>query len=200
MLDMGFEPQIKRIIGEIPAEQRQTLFFTATWSKSVQKMAVKYLRSSGDLVNITVGSTEELVANTMVHLSSALPCLSRNPNPKPMDEIASNMHPTWRVLRTRERLTTKAALGSRLSSTSLESPHRLLASRVATVSRTKELKKRYGAKREPLRLSWKLCDPCELALLSASLPHLSGGGRTAGLKYDTTRPSIHAPPDFDMIF
>jgi ATP-dependent RNA helicase DDX5/DBP2 len=66
MLDMGFEPQIKRIIGEIPSEQRQTLFFTATWSKSVQKMAVKYLRSSGDLVNITVGSTEELVANTMV--------------------------------------------------------------------------------------------------------------------------------------
>ena len=73
MLDMGFEPQIKRIIGEIPVEQRQTLFFTATWSKSVQKLAVKYLRSEGNLVNITIGSTEELVANTMVRFASLSP-------------------------------------------------------------------------------------------------------------------------------
>ena len=49
MLDMGFEPQIKRIIGEIPPATRQTLFYTATWNKSVQKLAVKHLQAgAGD--------------------------------------------------------------------------------------------------------------------------------------------------------
>lgn len=33
MLDMGFEPQIRRIIAHIPRE-RQTLFYTATWYDS----------------------------------------------------------------------------------------------------------------------------------------------------------------------
>mmetsp|Transcript_13383 Transcript_13383/g.25578 ORF Transcript_13383/g.25578 Transcript_13383/m.25578 type:complete len:496 (-) Transcript_13383:134-1621(-) len=69
MLDMGFEPQIKRILGEIAPESRQTLFFTATWNKSVQKMANNYLTAGGaeSLVNITVGSTEDLVANTAIN-------------------------------------------------------------------------------------------------------------------------------------
>ncbi|CAM9161781.1 unnamed protein product, partial [Heterosigma akashiwo] len=65
MLDMGFEPQIKKIVGALPAA-RQTLFFTATWQKSVEKMAGKYLRSGADLTHITVGSTEELAANRAI--------------------------------------------------------------------------------------------------------------------------------------
>ena len=35
MLDMGFEPQIQRIVRSIPAE-RQTLFFSATWPREVR--------------------------------------------------------------------------------------------------------------------------------------------------------------------
>lgn len=38
MLDMGFEPQIRKIIGQIRPD-RQTLMFSATWPKDVQKMA-----------------------------------------------------------------------------------------------------------------------------------------------------------------
>ena len=34
MLDMGFEPQIQRIVRSIPTE-RQTLFFSATWPREV---------------------------------------------------------------------------------------------------------------------------------------------------------------------
>ena len=34
MLDMGFEPQIRKILQHIPG-QRQTLFFTATWPREV---------------------------------------------------------------------------------------------------------------------------------------------------------------------
>lgn len=35
MLDMGFEPQIQRIVARLP-QHRQTLFFSATWPKEVR--------------------------------------------------------------------------------------------------------------------------------------------------------------------
>lgn len=63
MLDMGFEPEIAKILGETPAE-RQTLLFTATWPKAVQRIAAKYLKE--DFVHINVGQTEELAANKAV--------------------------------------------------------------------------------------------------------------------------------------
>ena len=43
MLDMGFEPQIRKIVSQIRPD-RQTLMFSATWPKDVQKLAnVSYL-------------------------------------------------------------------------------------------------------------------------------------------------------------
>ncbi|KAH0461446.1 hypothetical protein IEQ34_009021 [Dendrobium chrysotoxum] len=57
MLDMGFEPQIRKIVKEIPPT-RQTLMYTATWPKEVRKIA------SDLLVNI--GSIDELVANKAI--------------------------------------------------------------------------------------------------------------------------------------
>ena len=38
MLDMGFEPQIRKIVSQIRPD-RQTLMFSATWPKDVQKLA-----------------------------------------------------------------------------------------------------------------------------------------------------------------
>ena len=38
MLDMGFEPQIRKIVSQIRPD-RQTLMFSATWPKEVQKLA-----------------------------------------------------------------------------------------------------------------------------------------------------------------
>lgn len=38
MLDMGFEPQIRKIVAQIRPD-RQTLMFSATWPKDVQKLA-----------------------------------------------------------------------------------------------------------------------------------------------------------------
>ncbi|XP_071442425.1 probable ATP-dependent RNA helicase DDX17 [Hetaerina americana] len=58
MLDMGFEPQIRKIIEQIRPD-RQTLMFSATWPKEVQIMASEFL---GDYVQINVGSLE-LAAN-----------------------------------------------------------------------------------------------------------------------------------------
>jgi ATP-dependent RNA helicase DDX5/DBP2 len=38
MLDMGFEPQIRKIVSQIRPD-RQMLMFSATWPKDVQKLA-----------------------------------------------------------------------------------------------------------------------------------------------------------------
>ncbi|KAK0557043.1 ATP-dependent RNA helicase dbp2 [Tilletia horrida] len=61
MLDMGFEPQIRKIISQIRPD-RQTLMFSATWPKEVQGMAREFLR---DGIQVNIGSTE-LAANHRV--------------------------------------------------------------------------------------------------------------------------------------
>jgi ATP-dependent RNA helicase DDX5/DBP2 len=40
MLDMGFEPQIQKIVRSVP-RNRQTLFFSATWPKEVKSIAAQ---------------------------------------------------------------------------------------------------------------------------------------------------------------
>jgi len=42
MLDMGFEPQIRKILERLP-KKRHTLFFTATWPKEVRQLASEIL-------------------------------------------------------------------------------------------------------------------------------------------------------------
>lgn len=59
MLDMGFEPQIRKILREIPAK-RHTLFFTATWPKEVRKLAEDFLYRP---YQIQIGNRDELKAN-----------------------------------------------------------------------------------------------------------------------------------------
>lgn len=63
MLDMGFEPEIKKILDTTPAS-RQTLLFSATWPKAVQRIATNYLKA--EHVRVNVGQTEELAANKAV--------------------------------------------------------------------------------------------------------------------------------------
>ncbi|KAF8575430.1 DEAD-domain-containing protein [Ramaria rubella] len=58
MLDMGFEPQIRKIVGQIRPD-RQTLMFSATWPKDVQKLANDFLK---DFIQVNIGSME-LTAN-----------------------------------------------------------------------------------------------------------------------------------------
>jgi len=64
MLDMGFEKDIRAIWTMLPTEH-QTLFFTATWPKEVQRVAADLL--SETKVMITVGSGgQKLTANKSV--------------------------------------------------------------------------------------------------------------------------------------
>jgi superfamily II DNA/RNA helicase len=54
MLDMGFEPQIKRVLEAIRPD-RQMLMWSATWPESVQRLAQTFLND--DYVHINIGST-----------------------------------------------------------------------------------------------------------------------------------------------
>lgn len=54
MLDMGFEPQIRKILSQIRPD-RQTLMWSATWPKEVLQLAEDFL---GDYKQINVGSLE----------------------------------------------------------------------------------------------------------------------------------------------
>uniref|UniRef100_A0A915B618 RNA helicase n=1 Tax=Parascaris univalens TaxID=6257 RepID=A0A915B618_PARUN len=58
MLDMGFEPQIRKIVSQIRPD-RQTLMFSATWPKDVRKLAMDF---QTEAAHLNVGSLE-LAAN-----------------------------------------------------------------------------------------------------------------------------------------
>ena len=63
MLDLGFEPHIRKICATIRAD-RQTLMFSATWPTAVQQLAANFLAAAG-AVKVTVGS-QELAASHSV--------------------------------------------------------------------------------------------------------------------------------------
>ncbi|KAI9297649.1 p68 RNA helicase [Neoconidiobolus thromboides FSU 785] len=52
MLDMGFEPQIRKIVDQIRPD-RQTLMWSATWPKEVKALAEEYLK---DFIQVNIGS------------------------------------------------------------------------------------------------------------------------------------------------
>ena len=66
MLDMGFEPQIRKIVAKIPP-RHQTLMYTATWPKEVRRIANDLLTSP---IQVNIGNSDQLEANkaiTQVH-------------------------------------------------------------------------------------------------------------------------------------
>ena len=64
MLDMGFEPQIKKILKMCPTA-RQTLMFTATWPEAVRKIADAFTQPDAAHVRIGDGG-ERLTANKSI--------------------------------------------------------------------------------------------------------------------------------------
>ena len=68
MLDMGFAPQINRVIAQIPP-YRQTLLFSATMPPEVEALARKYLRKP---VVVQVGR-RSMAASTVVHAVYPVP-------------------------------------------------------------------------------------------------------------------------------
>ncbi|KAI8053708.1 P-loop containing nucleoside triphosphate hydrolase protein [Syncephalis plumigaleata] len=54
MLDMGFEPQIRKIVDQIRPD-RQTLMWSATWPKEVRRLAEDFLK---DYIQVNIGSLD----------------------------------------------------------------------------------------------------------------------------------------------
>jgi len=84
MLDMGFEPQIRQIVehNDLPADKRQTLMFSATFPKEIQKLAQDFLTGYIFLAVGRVGSTTDFITQKLEfcpdqdkreHLMSILP-------------------------------------------------------------------------------------------------------------------------------
>ncbi|CAH0481094.1 unnamed protein product [Peronospora belbahrii] len=61
MLDMGFEPQLRKIVSQIRPD-RQTLMWSATWPKEIVSLANDFLT---DFIQVTVGSLD-LTANKKI--------------------------------------------------------------------------------------------------------------------------------------
>lgn len=77
MLDMGFEPQITKIIQQIRPD-RQTAMLSATWPKGVRKLAEDFL---SNYIHITIGMCE----------------LNANPNIKQIVEVCDDKQKEFRL-------------------------------------------------------------------------------------------------------
>ncbi|GJV86129.1 DEAD-box RNA helicase family protein [Tanacetum coccineum] len=92
MLDMGFEPQIRKIVNAIPA-RRQTLMYTATWPKEVRKIAADLLLNP---VQVNIGNVDELVANKSI--TQHIEVLAPMEKHKRLEQILRSQEPRSKIL------------------------------------------------------------------------------------------------------
>ncbi|RLM58545.1 putative DEAD-box ATP-dependent RNA helicase family protein [Panicum miliaceum] len=74
MLDMGFEPQVRRIVQQMdmpPPGVRQTMLFSATFPKEIQRMASDFLENYIFLAVGRVGSSTELIVQRIEFVQEA---------------------------------------------------------------------------------------------------------------------------------
>ena len=71
MLDMGFIHDVRKIVGQCPAE-RQTLMFSATMPKEVRELASQWLRRPFEVKVAPVASTPERVSQTVFFVQKSL--------------------------------------------------------------------------------------------------------------------------------
>ncbi|MDO8583983.1 MAG: DEAD/DEAH box helicase [bacterium] len=64
MLDMGFEPQIKKVLATVPKE-RQTLLFSATMPEKIARIAAAYMRNPKRVEVARAGTAAELVSQKL---------------------------------------------------------------------------------------------------------------------------------------
>ncbi|KAJ8452172.1 hypothetical protein Cgig2_016753 [Carnegiea gigantea] len=92
MLDMGFEPQIRKIVKEVPT-RRQTLMFTATWPKEVRKIAADLLSNP---VQVNIGNVDELVANKSI--TQHVELLSPMEKQRRLEQILRSQEPGSKII------------------------------------------------------------------------------------------------------
>ncbi len=70
MLDMGFMPAIKRILGVLPA-QRQNLLFSATFSEEIKRLAGEFMRSPQMIEVARRNAPADLVSHQVYEVPAA---------------------------------------------------------------------------------------------------------------------------------
>jgi ATP-dependent RNA helicase RhlE len=65
MLDMGFLPAIKKILGSLP-KQRQTLLFSATFADEIKQLAAQFMRDPAE-IQIAARNTVAAGVTHVVH-------------------------------------------------------------------------------------------------------------------------------------
>ncbi|XJO71100.1 hypothetical protein BDV3_000673 [Batrachochytrium dendrobatidis] len=87
MLDMGFEPQIRKIVDQIRPD-RQTLMWSATWPKEVQALARDYQK---EFIQVNVGSMELSASHNITQIVEICPSHDkRHRLYKLLEDIMSN--------------------------------------------------------------------------------------------------------------
>ena len=79
MLDMGFEPQIRRIVDDcdMPRQgDRQTLLFSATFPKEIQALAADFMQDYIFLTVGRVGSSTELIKQEVIYVQARRLCFA----------------------------------------------------------------------------------------------------------------------------
>eukprot|EP00607_Mallomonas_marina_P006088 CAMPEP_0182433546 /NCGR_PEP_ID=MMETSP1167-20130531/63940_1 /TAXON_ID=2988 /ORGANISM="Mallomonas Sp, Strain CCMP3275" /LENGTH=558 /DNA_ID=CAMNT_0024622379 /DNA_START=14 /DNA_END=1687 /DNA_ORIENTATION=+ len=93
MLDMGFEPQIRSIISNLPSvTERQSMMFTATWPREVEKLAREFLNNP---VEIRFGSSTKLNANKAI--KQIIKVVDERDKGDKLKEVLQEMNPTKAV-------------------------------------------------------------------------------------------------------
>ncbi|KAK8452469.1 hypothetical protein SEVIR_5G118200v4 [Setaria viridis] len=92
MLDMGFEPQIRKIVKQMPS-RRQTLMYTATWPKEVRKIASDLLVNP---IQVNIGNTDQLVANKSI--TQHVEVISHSEKSRRLDQILRSQEPGSKVI------------------------------------------------------------------------------------------------------
>ncbi|EEC70022.1 hypothetical protein OsI_00586 [Oryza sativa Indica Group] len=92
MLDMGFEPQIRKIVKQVQPK-RQTLMFTATWPKEVRKIASDLLSNP---VQVNIGNTDQLVANKSI--TQYVDVITPPEKSRRLDQILRSQEPGSKII------------------------------------------------------------------------------------------------------
>jgi len=120
MLDDGFEPAIRRIIGKCPAANakagvgRQTVMFSATWPEEIRALADTFLSNAA--IRVTVGG-DELSANHRV--TQIVECIDARMKDRRLMELLAKYHKSRKnrclifVLYKREAVTLQNTLEGR---------------------------------------------------------------------------------------
>lgn len=91
MLDMGFEPQIRKIVSQIRPD-RQTLMWSATWPKEVQALARDFLQNP---IQVNVGSLDLKVTD---HVKQVIKCVTEDQKLQETMNILRSIDSTSRVI------------------------------------------------------------------------------------------------------